>query len=193
MTCLRACMFVGNFVVHMQTHSTILQSLSKLAGKESPRYPTSEREETMTSQLGSITHVALTVHSLDIAEAFYKDAVGMKELYRKSWRDDVRMDGILGVPESAGHILFLTDGAMGIEFFEFSSPKVPEEAAREPYRPGWMHICLRVGDIVAAYERLSAAGMKFNCVPSKGATGNWATYGRDPFGNLVELVQYASD
>lgn len=146
-----------------------------------------------TTQLGSITHVALTVHSLDIAEAFYKGAVGMKEVYRKSWRGDVRMDGILGVPGSAGRILLLTDGAMGIEFFEFSCPQVAVESPREAYRPGWMHICLSVGDIAAAHERLLAAGMKFNCVPSRGPTGNWATYGRDPFGNLVELVQYASD
>jgi hypothetical protein len=46
-----------------------------------------------------------------------------------------------------------------------------------------------VTDIDAEYERLKAAGMVFHCPPQAAGKGFRATYGRDPDGNVVELLE----
>jgi catechol 2,3-dioxygenase-like lactoylglutathione lyase family enzyme len=53
---------------------------------------------------------------------------------------------------------------------------------------GITHICLDVVDIDTEYERLRAAGMTFHC-PPQGVGALRATYGRDPDGNVVELLE----
>ena len=53
---------------------------------------------------------------------------------------------------------------------------------------GITHICLDVADIDAEYERLKSAGMMFRC-PPQGMGGLRATDGRDPDGNVVELLE----
>ena len=145
----------------------------------------------MAHQTGSIHHVGLTVPNLDVAEAFYKEALGLCEVYRKSWGPgDARMDAILDTPESSGRILFLSDGRTGLELFEFIAPSPDSRFEPHATQLGWMHIALEVQDIGRAYDKLSALGMSFKNPPSVGATGNAATYGRDPFGNLIEIVQF---
>ena len=54
---------------------------------------------------------------------------------------------------------------------------------------GITHLCLQVEDIDGEYERLKAAGMTFHCAPQKAGKGLRATYGRDPDGNVVELLE----
>jgi predicted enzyme related to lactoylglutathione lyase len=76
-----------------------------------------------------------------------------------------------------------------IELFEYHTP---EPRAGDSNRPvcdhGITHICLDVTDVKAEYERLVAAGMTFHCPPQDlGAA--WATYGRDPDGNVIELQE----
>ena len=65
--------------------------------------------------------------------------------------------------------------------------------AGDPNRPvcdqGITHICLQVTDIDAEYARLSAAGMRFHCAPQTAPGLCRATYGRDPDGNIVELIE----
>jgi catechol 2,3-dioxygenase-like lactoylglutathione lyase family enzyme len=137
-----------------------------------------------------ITHVAITVPDLDLAEAFYIEGIGFKEIYRKSWANNTRMDNILGVPNSSGRILFLSDGNMGLELFEFTTPEIETSPTPPPAtRYGWMHIAFKVKDIFSVCLRLKGFGFVLNVEPTKGPTGNWATYGRDPFGNLIELIQ----
>jgi len=146
----------------------------------------------MTYSLGRLHHVAMTVPDLDLAAAFYRDALGLAEVRRKSWSKDARMDAILGVSDSAGRIMFLSDGVMGFEFFEFSAPAGSGERLPRPATQlGWMHVCLRVDDIAAVWAKLREKGMSFWTEPSLGPTGNIAVYGRDPFGNLIELTQFA--
>lgn len=147
----------------------------------------------MTRPLGRLHHVAMTVPNLDAAEAFYRDALGLAEISRKSWSGDARMDAILGVPSSAGRALVLSDGFVRFEFFEFTAPQADEECVPKlATRLGWMHVCLSVDDIAAVCATLHQQGMRFWMDPSRGPTGNLAVYGHDPFGNLIELTQFAT-
>ena len=147
----------------------------------------------MAEPEGTIHHVGLTVTDLNLAERFYKDGLGLSEVYRKSWGpEDGRMDAILETAGSSGRILFLTDGRMGVELFEFTTPCRTFSEPQYATQLGWMHIALEVQDIDAACARLAASGMSFKHPPSIGESGNAATYGRDPFGNLIEIVQYGA-
>ncbi|HJP36347.1 MAG TPA: VOC family protein, partial [Gammaproteobacteria bacterium] len=63
------------------------------------------------------------------------------------------------------------------------------EARRPVCDHGITHLCLQVSDIDAEYERLKAAGMVFHCPPQAVGDAIHATYGRDPDGNVVELLE----
>lgn len=136
-------------------------------------------------------HVAISVPDIAAAEHFYAGVLGMRERSRKSWEPgDLRMDAILGLKDSAGHKLLLTDGRFDLEIWEFTQPF---EALQDPNKPvsarGITHFGIQVRDIAGTCERLVDAGMVLHTPPSLGPTGNLATYGRDPFGNVIELVQ----
>jgi predicted enzyme related to lactoylglutathione lyase len=77
-----------------------------------------------------------------------------------------------------------------LELFEFANPI---GKSGDPDRPvcdqGITHICLNVSDIDAEYTRLKEAGMRFNCPPQRMPGLCSATYGRDPDGNIVELME----
>jgi catechol 2,3-dioxygenase-like lactoylglutathione lyase family enzyme len=83
----------------------------------------------------------------------------------------------------------LTAGNACIELFEYSSPQPrPGDSKRPVCDHGITHLCLDVSDIEDEYERLKAAGMLFHC-PPQDMGGIKATYGRDPDGNIVELLE----
>lgn len=74
-----------------------------------------------------------------------------------------------------------------LKLFQFYSP-VPEavQVRRPVCDHGITHLCLLVTDLDADYDRLLAAGMSFHNVPDP---QNRAVYGRDPDGNVVELLE----
>jgi catechol 2,3-dioxygenase-like lactoylglutathione lyase family enzyme len=67
---------------------------------------------------------------------------------------------------------------------------------RATNRPGNGHLCFKVDDIQAWYQRLSARGVRFISEPvpiTAGInTGAYAVYLRDSDGFTIELVQPAS-
>jgi glyoxylase I family protein len=137
-----------------------------------------------------IHHTAISTPDLDRSLAFYRDLLGAKVASEFEWPVGAEIaDQILGLQGSSARAVMLKLGNAMIELFEFKSPD-PREG--DPKRPvcdhGITHLCLDVTDIQAEYERLVAAGMTFHCPPQNlGAA--WATYGRDPDGNVVELQE----
>ena len=71
-------------------------------------------------------------------------------------------------------------------------PPTPKPAPLEPDRPvsnyGYTHMALDVTDLASIHARLAAAGMDFHTTPLDGY-GVSTTYGRDPFGNVIELQE----
>ena len=138
-----------------------------------------------------INHVAISTHDIERLAAFYTDLLGFEEVFKLNWEvGDEVLDNITGLTDSSARIIMLKCGNACVELFEYASP--PPKAG-DPRRPvcdhGITHICLEVSDIEDEYARLSAAGMHFHCPPQLvGGTIN-ATYGRDPDGNVVELLQ----
>jgi catechol 2,3-dioxygenase-like lactoylglutathione lyase family enzyme len=137
-----------------------------------------------------IHHTAISTADLERSLRFYRDLLGFKEVLTSGWeRGAERADKITGLKDSSAKLVMLTAGNAYIELFQYSSP---EARPGDPHRPacdhGITHLCLEVRDINAEYERLKSAGMVFHCPPQDMA-GVSATYGRDPDGNIVELLE----
>lgn len=137
-----------------------------------------------------INHVAISTGNIDRLRAFYVDLLGFEEVFRLNWASGhAALDRITGLTGSSARIVMLRLGQACLELFEYASPPPrPGDPARPVCDHGITHLCLQVTDIEAEHARLAAAGMHFHCVPQ--ALGDVrATYGRDPDGNVVELLE----
>ena len=137
-----------------------------------------------------IHHTAISTPDIERSLSFYRDLLGFEVIYSSTWGVGTESaDRITGLKDSAARIVMLKAGNACVELFQYSNP-TPKAA--EPMRPvcdhGVTHICLDVTDIDSEYTRLKAAGMTFHCAPQGGGPLR-ATYGRDPDGNVVELLE----
>jgi glyoxylase I family protein len=139
-------------------------------------------------------HAALSTPDLDRCVRFYTRIVGCEEAWSFGWEAGTpEADAITELNDSAARAVMLKLGDSYLEVFEFTSPAPATNASdRRVCDYGITHICLQVQDLQAEYERMKAAGMRFHCPPQKQDTG-YVTYGRDPDGNVVELLEFTTD
>lgn len=138
-------------------------------------------------------HVGIAVMNPSAMLGFYRDLLGFEVVAEGSWDASARNDALTGLNGSAARYFVLRRGHTYIELFAYSAP--PPEPG-DPDRPvcnaGITHLCLAVDDIEKEYSRLSSAGVRFHTEP--GPPGAFrATYGRDPEGNVFELIQFNDD
>jgi catechol 2,3-dioxygenase-like lactoylglutathione lyase family enzyme len=150
--------------------------------------------------LRGIHHVAVSVPDIQTARRFYIELLGASEVSAVEWSEGTTLiNEIVGLPDCSGRQFIARLGNAYIEVFEYLTPRSP---AQPPDRPvnlfGYTHFCLQVDDIHAVYERMLAAGIKFHTAPKHGGgpqsegadkLGFMATYGRDFFGNVFELIE----
>ncbi len=142
-----------------------------------------------------INHVAISTGNIERSVAFYRDVLGLEEVFKTNWEvGDNVFDTITGLRDSSARIVMLRVGNACVELFEYQTP---DPKPGEPRRPvcdhGITHLCLQVTAIDAEYERLKAAGMEFHCPPQHVGEDIQVTYGRDPDGNVVELLEVPAD
>tara|TARA_B100000686_G_scaffold349648_1_gene443547 strand:+ start:229 stop:675 length:447 start_codon:yes stop_codon:yes gene_type:complete len=141
-----------------------------------------------------IHHVAISVPNMDKAVAFYQETLGFQRVFGNSWNGDrPEADRVIGVTESHAKVVMLRTGNAYLELWEYDNPKPKSKG--ENYSPadhGFAHICLQVSDIQAEYDRLIEAGMTFHAPPVQ-LGESLAIYGRDPFGNILELYEPSAD
>jgi glyoxylase I family protein len=139
-------------------------------------------------------HAALSTPDLDRCVHFYTSVVGCKKAWSFGWEAGTpEADAITELNDSAARAVMLKLGDSYLEVFEFTSPPAEtNEGDRRVCDYGITHICLQVQDLHVEYERMKAAGMRFHCPPQKQDTG-YVTYGRDPDGNVVELLEFTAD
>ncbi len=142
-----------------------------------------------------IHHTAISCTDIDRSLHFYRDLLGFEEVFSFDWQvGSATLDNITGLKDSAARVVMLKTGNACVELFEYASP-VPKvaEARRPVCDHGITHLCLEVTDIEDEYARLCAAGMEFHCPPQQVGDSLRATYGRDPDGNVVELLEVVGD
>ena len=135
-----------------------------------------------------INHIGISTPDFDRLLVFYCDLMGLELRLDQPFGNNI-IDTITDLKDAKGRVALLRLGDTEIEIFEFSNP--PAKAS-EPKRPvcdhGITHICFEVTDIQQEYNRLLAAGVSFHCEPQTAGSVK-AVYGRDPDGNVFELLE----
>lgn len=151
-----------------------------------------------------IQHIGVSVPDLDKAREFYLDLLGAVEVGPPlEWRDNPFIDEVIGLKSSAARQFMCRLGNAHIEVFEYSLP-VPErqDPDRGVNHHGYTHFAVQVEDIQACHKRLVDAGIRVHTPPSMaGITvdaegrkhGYAATYCRDFFGNVFEIMEIYED
>jgi catechol 2,3-dioxygenase-like lactoylglutathione lyase family enzyme len=148
-----------------------------------------------------VHHIGVSVPDLAKAREFYIDLLGAEEIATAgaAWRDNRFIDAIVGLPGSAAEMFLCRLGNTHVEVFEYA---VPRSDPQDPDRPvntfGYTHFALQVANLRACYDRLIAAGIRVHAEPNWKSikvaedgtkTGYAATYCRDFFGNVFEIME----
>ncbi len=132
--------------------------------------------------LGRLNHVAIAVPDLEAASATYRDDLGA----------DVSAPQAL--PEHGVTVVFINLGNTKIELLEPLGEKSPIASFLVKNPDGGMHhVCYEVDDILAARDRVTAAGARVlgDGEPRTGAHGKPVLFlhPKDFTGTLVELEE----
>lgn len=132
--------------------------------------------------IGRLNHVAIAVPDLAAASALYGGVLG------------ARVSDPLPLPEHGVTTVFVELPNTKIELLQPLGPASPVEGFLERNPAGGIHhVCYEVEDIIAARDRLVAAGLRVLGAgePAIGAHGKPVVFlhPKDVFGTLVELEQ----
>ena len=132
--------------------------------------------------LGRLNHVAIAVPELASAAATYRDTLGAEVTAPQA------------LPEHGVTVVFVDLGNTKVELLEPLGANSPIAAFLEKNPAGGMHhVCYEVDDIIAARDRLRAAGARIlgDGEPKIGAHGKPVLFlhPKDFSGTLVELEQ----
>ena len=134
-------------------------------------------------------HAAIAVPDIDAGVRFYAGVLGFDIV------DEVALPGgiaplaeAFGIEDSACAVRMLRKGNSFIELFEYETTH-EGDLARPVNRSCITHIALSSDDPEADYARLEGEGVVFNA-PLFGASPTRFAYGRDPFGNVIELLEH---
>lgn len=135
-------------------------------------------------------HVAIATQDIERAADLYKDLPGYETVFKLNGDSGKQaLDATTGRRAPSARIVMLTCGNAVIKGLEYHTPQPrPDAAARAVCDHGLTHLGPQVTDNNAAHTRLKAAGIPFHNDPRTVGGGLWATYGRGPDGNVVELL-----
>jgi glyoxylase I family protein len=141
----------------------------------------------------SFHHAGIVVPNLEKGIVFYQQLLDLKEQMRFEWDDtkDRFAEDVINLKESAAKAAMLEGDGFNVEIFEYTSPEQSGDPSdHRACDPGIRHIAFKFDDIKAACKRFVEGGGTLHHDPVLLGT-TWAIYGRDPFGNIVELMQDA--
>ena len=136
-------------------------------------------------------HASITTADLDRLSAFYRGQLGFETVLETQWgAGNAAADAIFGFTDTAVRMVMLRTSNAFLELFQFAHPAGKTRDSDRPVcNQGITHICVAVTNIDLDYARLTAAGMRFNSPPQDVPGVCRAAYGRDPDGNIVELIE----
>ena len=131
-------------------------------------------------------HAALAVPEMQAALDFYCGVLGFEVEMNVDLPAGI-MEAPFDIESAACKVRMIHKGGTKIELFEFADAE-QGDPKRPVNRVGITHIALSSDDVPADYETLQAAGVVFNTGVQGESPSQWC-YGRDPFGNVIELLQ----
>jgi catechol 2,3-dioxygenase-like lactoylglutathione lyase family enzyme len=139
-----------------------------------------------------IHHTALSTPDLDRLVRFYTELFGFEVEFDFPWDEsNEAFRRTHAVDASAGRVVMLSHGDHRLEIFEYRKPEPrPDHAERANADLGISHFSFLVTELEKEYQRLAAAGMRFQSEPVEQTPEVVNCYGRDPDGNLIELIEF---
>ena len=141
----------------------------------------------------TVHHFGFTVSDGDRAIAFYRDLLGLR-LIQDAVRENLpSYDQILGFPNVKIRVLLFLDAHdCMLELVEYLHPRREVRELKNTY-VGAAHPSFAVTDLDGEYDRLKAAGVRFNSAPVEvrrdGQYLGKSLYMFDPDGITVELYE----
>ena len=149
----------------------------------------------MLKGIKGIHHLAISVPNLQSARDFYCGVLGFEVAEEFDFGPDEESERVTRVKGAAADVMMLRAGNVHVEIFEFKNDGVNQQDSDRPVCDhGFTHFALEVdGDIQAVYESLEQAGVQWHSpvVGDLEVEGYSVTYGRDPFGNVIEIQKLA--
>lgn len=136
-----------------------------------------------------LNHVGLSVLDLDRAAEFYGRWFGFEVAGSFAFDDDPWMNRMTGLPGVRGRALHLRGANGYLELFAFERPVPVAAAPRKLAAPGMTHLGFEVDDVRGLHAAMAAVGVPFLSEPQDPQDGSCTVYGRDPEGNVFELMQ----
>lgn len=139
--------------------------------------------------LRDFSHITVRVSDLDRALAFYRDGLGLRQLF------DVRLDGpgldsVTGTTGARGRMVGLLvpgAGKVSIELIHFEHPAL--ERPPSGRFTGWGNVSLSVADIEQAHAECVARGLAPLSPPVE-VGGVRMFFLTDPDGARIELIEF---
>jgi catechol 2,3-dioxygenase-like lactoylglutathione lyase family enzyme len=138
-------------------------------------------------EIVGIDHMSFTVSDLETTNAFFAK-LGFEPLRRYVSSGPAADEGT-GTANADVDISWLGHPQAGPKLELLRYQNEPTGKAAHNSQVGAAHLCLRVENVNAEYERLSGEGVTFISVPHGDEFGVVWVYMRDPDGNVVELIQ----
>ncbi|MBT4162024.1 MAG: glyoxalase/bleomycin resistance/dioxygenase family protein [Gammaproteobacteria bacterium] len=135
-----------------------------------------------------IHHIAVGVDDLDKAVTFYTEGLGFELVQQSELDNQPQVDQVIGLKNVKARQAMLKASNAHIEVFEYANPE-PKDLRSRPCDYGYPHFALQVDDIQSEYERLQQHGMTFAAEVVHFGEASSAIYGKDPFGNVIELYE----
>jgi len=138
-----------------------------------------------------VHHPALAVPDMQRARDFYCGVLGFRAAMEAEIPSGIdAMNAAFGVSDAGCKVCLVRKGNSAIELFEFRAGE-KGETRRPVNRHGITHLALATDDYQKDYDHLVANGCAFNTPPMGEAPYRWS-YARDPFGNVIELLENAA-
>ena len=136
-----------------------------------------------------VHHAAIAVSDLAAALAFYCDVLGFEVAMEAEVPSGIDVMGnAMGIEDSGFKVRMIKKGNSCLELFEFDVFEHGD--TRRPVNlTGITHIALASDNIETDYKELAAHDVTFEA-PLFGAAPSRFAYGRDPFGNVIELLEH---
>ena len=146
----------------------------------------------MRSKIFGLHHIGIHVSDLEAGRRFYETVFGFEVIGVDRWDEgNADINAYVGLDESSADSYMLRGANIYIEIWAYRSP-TPIAAPRPTLASdlGYTHICFQVEDFDEALDAfLTAGGTLIKPLTSARPGGARMHYCRDPFGNIVEILQ----
>lgn len=141
-----------------------------------------------------VHHIGIVVRDFDAMLQFYQEAFGFEVLGKELNIPRAKAEEISGSngPRSNNRIIMMRTGNCYLEIMGNADAVGAVDKGRNP-ASGYVQLCMDVDDIDAEYARLKTIGMIFGSAAPVDFGHVKAVTGRDPEGNVIELVQTVRD